>query len=83
MIDPGGGDGGYTRLFIGGRWRDGAEGGRVAVENPATGEIFAEVAAGTPADAAVMSWSTAGEHELVRGRQAHQVSSPGRATPGP
>ncbi|HWL42568.1 MAG TPA: NAD-dependent succinate-semialdehyde dehydrogenase [Ilumatobacter sp.] len=41
----------YVRLFVGGVWRDGAEGERIAVEDPATGETFAEVAAGTPADA--------------------------------
>jgi succinate-semialdehyde dehydrogenase/glutarate-semialdehyde dehydrogenase len=41
----------YVRLFVGGEWRDGAGGDRIAVENPATGEIFAEVAAGTPDDA--------------------------------
>jgi succinate-semialdehyde dehydrogenase/glutarate-semialdehyde dehydrogenase len=39
------------QLFIGGAWRDGREGGTVAVEDPATGETIAEVADGTPADA--------------------------------
>ena len=33
----------YTKLFIGGEWCDGADGGRIAVEDPATGEVFAEV----------------------------------------
>ena len=41
----------YRQLFVGGVWRDGAEGGRIAVEDPSTGEVFAEVADGTPADA--------------------------------
>ena len=41
----------YVKLFVGGEWRDGSEGARIAVEDPATREIFAEVAAGTPQDA--------------------------------
>lgn len=41
----------YVKLFVGGEWRGGAEGDRIAVEDPATGEVFAEVAAGTPTDA--------------------------------
>jgi succinate-semialdehyde dehydrogenase/glutarate-semialdehyde dehydrogenase len=40
-----------TRLYIGGEWRDASDGGRFPVENPATGEIVAEVANGTVADA--------------------------------
>ncbi|NND75461.1 MAG: NAD-dependent succinate-semialdehyde dehydrogenase [Ilumatobacter sp.] len=40
-----------TQLFIGGEWRDGAEDGVIDVADPATGEVFAEIAAGTPADA--------------------------------
>ncbi len=40
-----------TQLLIGGEWRDGADGGRIDVENPATEEVVARVAAGTPADA--------------------------------
>jgi succinate-semialdehyde dehydrogenase/glutarate-semialdehyde dehydrogenase len=39
------------QLFIGGAWRDGREGGTVAVEDPATGETIAAVADATPADA--------------------------------
>jgi succinate-semialdehyde dehydrogenase/glutarate-semialdehyde dehydrogenase len=39
------------QLFIGGRWRGGAGGGTVAVEDPATGETIAEVADATPQDA--------------------------------
>jgi succinate-semialdehyde dehydrogenase/glutarate-semialdehyde dehydrogenase len=38
------------QLFIGGAWRDGAEGGTVAVEDPATGATIAEVADATPQD---------------------------------
>ncbi|MFQ5557489.1 MAG: aldehyde dehydrogenase family protein, partial [Acidimicrobiales bacterium] len=41
-----------TQLLIGGRWRDGSERERIGVIDPATGETIAEVAAGTPADAA-------------------------------
>jgi succinate-semialdehyde dehydrogenase/glutarate-semialdehyde dehydrogenase len=40
-----------TQLFIDGKWRDGAEGGRIAVHDPATGEVITEVADGTPGDA--------------------------------
>ena len=40
----------YWRNYIGGEWVDGAEGRRIAVENPATGEQLAEVARGEPAD---------------------------------
>jgi len=39
------------QLFIGGTWRDGAEGGRIAVINPATGEEISSIADGTPVDA--------------------------------
>ena len=39
------------RLYIGGEWRDAADGGEFPVENPATGEIIAKVANGTVADA--------------------------------
>jgi succinate-semialdehyde dehydrogenase / glutarate-semialdehyde dehydrogenase len=39
------------QLFIGGEWRDGGEGGTVAVEDPATGETLAEVADATVEDA--------------------------------
>ena len=40
-----------TQMLIGGEWLDGSDGGRIDVENPATEEVVAEVAAGTPADA--------------------------------
>ncbi len=40
-----------TGLFIGGAWREGTGGGRIDVLNPATDEVVAEVADGTPDDA--------------------------------
>jgi succinate-semialdehyde dehydrogenase / glutarate-semialdehyde dehydrogenase len=39
------------QLYIGGKWRDGSEGGSLEVEDPATGEVVTEVADGTPDDA--------------------------------
>jgi succinate-semialdehyde dehydrogenase/glutarate-semialdehyde dehydrogenase len=39
------------QLFIGGEWRDAGGGGRLAVEDPSTGETIAEVADGTADDA--------------------------------
>ena len=39
------------QLLIGGAWRDGSEGERIPVINPATGAEITSVAAGTPADA--------------------------------
>jgi len=39
-----------TQLFLGGEWRDGSDGGTFAVENPATGEVIAEVASATVDD---------------------------------
>ncbi|MFB9376940.1 NAD-dependent succinate-semialdehyde dehydrogenase [Kineococcus gynurae] len=39
-----------TQLFIGGRWRDGENGGTIPVEDPATGETLASVADATVAD---------------------------------
>ena len=41
----------YRQLFIDGCWRDGSEGERIEVDDPATGDVIAEVAGGTPADA--------------------------------
>lgn len=38
------------QLFIGGRWRDASDGGRMDVINPATGQKIAEVAKATAAD---------------------------------
>jgi succinate-semialdehyde dehydrogenase/glutarate-semialdehyde dehydrogenase len=40
-----------TQLFIGGKWRDAAAGGTLAVEDPATGESLVEVADGQAEDA--------------------------------
>jgi succinate-semialdehyde dehydrogenase/glutarate-semialdehyde dehydrogenase len=39
------------QLYIGGEWRDGSEGGTIAVEDPATQETIAEVADATAEDA--------------------------------
>jgi succinate-semialdehyde dehydrogenase / glutarate-semialdehyde dehydrogenase len=39
------------QLYIGGEWRDGADGGTIAVEDPANGETLAEVADATIEDA--------------------------------
>ena len=39
------------QLFVGGEWRDGGEGATLDVEDPATGEVVASVADGTPDDA--------------------------------
>jgi succinate-semialdehyde dehydrogenase/glutarate-semialdehyde dehydrogenase len=39
------------QLFIGGAWRDGAEGATIDVEDPATGDTIAAVADATPDDA--------------------------------
>jgi succinate-semialdehyde dehydrogenase / glutarate-semialdehyde dehydrogenase len=40
-----------TQLYIGGEWRDGGEGGTLAVEDPATGETLTDVADATVDDA--------------------------------
>lgn len=40
----------YWRNFIDGEWADAADGRRIPVENPATGETICEVACGGPAD---------------------------------
>jgi succinate-semialdehyde dehydrogenase/glutarate-semialdehyde dehydrogenase len=40
-----------TQLYIGGEWRDASEGGTIDVEDPATGEVIAQVADATNADA--------------------------------
>ena len=39
------------KLFIGGEWRPAASGGRFDVEDPATGEVIAQVADAGPEDA--------------------------------
>jgi len=38
------------QLLIGGAWRDGDEGGRIEVLNPATGEVITSIADATPKD---------------------------------
>jgi succinate-semialdehyde dehydrogenase / glutarate-semialdehyde dehydrogenase len=38
------------QLYIAGEWRDGSEGGKLAVEDPSTGETLVEVADAEPAD---------------------------------
>src|SRR3954467_1816547 len=40
-----------TQLFIGGQWRDASGGATLDVEDPATGETIASLAAATNADA--------------------------------
>jgi succinate-semialdehyde dehydrogenase / glutarate-semialdehyde dehydrogenase len=40
-----------TQLFIDGQWRDGSTGMSIEVFDPATGDVVAQVAAGTPEDA--------------------------------
>ena len=40
-----------TGLFIGGSWRPATGGGTFGVEDPASGEVFTQVADGTPGDA--------------------------------
>lgn len=40
----------YWKNFIGGQWRDGGDGGRIPVTDPANGEVIAEVAQGTAGD---------------------------------
>jgi succinate-semialdehyde dehydrogenase/glutarate-semialdehyde dehydrogenase len=40
-----------TQLFIGGEWRDGSGGEKIAIEDPSTGETLVEIADGTPEDA--------------------------------
>ena len=40
----------YWRNYIGGKWVDGSDGGRITLLNPATGRPLAEVARATAAD---------------------------------
>ncbi len=57
----------YWQNHIGGRWVDAEAGGRIAVENPATGETIAEIARATAADvdAAVAAARTAFESRAL------------------
>ncbi|MGH8995966.1 MAG: aldehyde dehydrogenase family protein [Acidimicrobiales bacterium] len=41
----------YSKIFIGGRWVDSEGSGKIAVVNPATEQVIAEVPEGTPGDA--------------------------------
>jgi succinate-semialdehyde dehydrogenase/glutarate-semialdehyde dehydrogenase len=50
------------QLYINGEWRDGSEGGTIAVEDPATEETICEVADATPADA-MKALDAAVEHQ--------------------
>jgi succinate-semialdehyde dehydrogenase/glutarate-semialdehyde dehydrogenase len=61
-------DGVKTQLFIGGQWRDAAEGGTLPVEDPATGETIAEIADATPDDAEA---ALAAAHETFREFRNH------------
>lgn len=67
----------YWQNYIGSKWVDAAEGERLAVENPATGEILAEVARATAKDvdkavaaarACVDSRALVGMRPMDRGR---------------
>src|SRR4051794_11788999 len=50
------------QLYIDGKWRDGAEGGTIEVEDPATEEVIAEVADGNRDDAKA-ALASAAEHQ--------------------
>jgi succinate-semialdehyde dehydrogenase/glutarate-semialdehyde dehydrogenase len=57
-----------TQLFIGGEWRDAAEGGTLPVEDPATGETLAEVADASVDDA---KSALAAAHETFQSFRNH------------
>lgn len=40
----------YWQNYINGEWQDGLDGGRIAIENPATAQVFCEVAEATAVD---------------------------------
>jgi succinate-semialdehyde dehydrogenase / glutarate-semialdehyde dehydrogenase len=61
-------DGVKTQLFIGGQWRDAAQGGTLPVEDPATGETIAEIADATADDAEA---ALASAHEALREFRDH------------
>jgi len=55
------------QLFVGGEWRDASGGATLGVEDPSTGEVFAEVADATPADAvAALDAAVAVQEEWAR-----------------
>jgi succinate-semialdehyde dehydrogenase/glutarate-semialdehyde dehydrogenase len=51
-----------TKLYIGGEWRDAAEGGTLEVEDPSTGEPLTEIADGQASDADA-ALASAAEHQ--------------------
>jgi succinate-semialdehyde dehydrogenase / glutarate-semialdehyde dehydrogenase len=57
-----------TQLYIGGEWRDAAEGGTLPVEDPATGETLAEVADASVDDA---KSALAAAHETFQSFRNH------------
>jgi succinate-semialdehyde dehydrogenase / glutarate-semialdehyde dehydrogenase len=57
-----------SQLLIGGVWRDGGEGARIAVEDPATGETLTEVADATVEDARA---ALGAAHEAFQGWREH------------
>jgi succinate-semialdehyde dehydrogenase / glutarate-semialdehyde dehydrogenase len=61
-------DGVKTQLFIGGQWRDAAQGGTLPVEDPATGETIAEIADATADDAEA---ALASAHEAFKEFRDH------------
>jgi succinate-semialdehyde dehydrogenase/glutarate-semialdehyde dehydrogenase len=56
------------QLYIGGEWRDGGEGGTIAVEDPATGDTLIEVADATVDDAKA---ALGAAHEAFGGWRDH------------
>jgi succinate-semialdehyde dehydrogenase/glutarate-semialdehyde dehydrogenase len=56
-----------TGLFIGGEWRDSADGSTIDVEDPATGKTLTAVASATPADGkAALDAAVAAQHDWAR-----------------
>jgi len=53
-----------TELFLGGQWTPGSSGARLAVEDPATGEVLTEVADASPADG-LAALAVAHEHQAA------------------
>lgn len=64
----------YWRNFIGGAWRDGGDGDRIAVTDPATAEQIAEVARGTAGDIdhAVSAARACFESRILRDLRPHR-----------
>jgi succinate-semialdehyde dehydrogenase/glutarate-semialdehyde dehydrogenase len=55
-------------LYVGGQWRQAAGGGTLGIEDPATGEVFAEVPDATPQDALDALAAAAGAQDAWRER---------------